>query len=106
MGSDAYADGKAWEQPEHEVTVSDFFLDRFEVTVGRFRTFLAQYDGTPPAPDAGAHPLIPGSGWKAEWDAELLTHDALVSQLHCHPLSTWTDSPGENENKPMACAKW
>lgn len=106
MGSDAFANGKAWEQPEHDATVSDFFLDRFEVTVGRFRTFLAQYDGTPPAEGAGAHPLIAGSGWKTEWNAELLTHEALLAQLHCHPLSTWTDAPADNENKPMACAKW
>lgn len=105
-GPDAFPEGKAWEQPEHEVTVSNFFMDRFEVTVGRFRKFLEQYDGTPPADGAGAHPLIPGSGWQSAWNAEVLSKDDLIAQLHCHPLSTWTDTPGANENLPMACAKW
>jgi formylglycine-generating enzyme len=48
--------------PEHLATVSSFYLDTFEVTVGRFRQFVASYDGTPPAQGAGAHPLIPGTG--------------------------------------------
>lgn len=38
------------ELPEHEATVADFNLDTFEVTVGRFRKFVEQYDGTPPRP--------------------------------------------------------
>jgi len=105
-GPDAFPDGKVWEQPEHEATVSSFFLDRMEVTVGRFRQFLAEYDGTPPAPGAGAHPLIEGSGWLPEWDAEVLPKADLIQQLHCHPLSTWTDQPGDNEDLPMTCAKW
>ena len=48
-GTDAYASGTANEQPEHDVTVSEFYLDTYEVTVGRFRKFVEQYDGTPPA---------------------------------------------------------
>jgi hypothetical protein len=51
------------EQPEHPVTVSSFALDTFEVTVGRWRTFVNAYTGKPPAAGAGAHPLIGGSGW-------------------------------------------
>jgi sulfatase modifying factor 1 len=43
----------------HPATVSAFVLDRYEVTVGRFRTFVAAGMGTqgnPPAPGTGAHP--------------------------------------------------
>jgi sulfatase modifying factor 1 len=105
-GPDAFPAGKVWEQPEHDATVSDFYLDRFEVTVGRFRKFLEAYDGTPPAPGSGEHPLIAGSGWLPEWDAEVLAKADLMAQLHCHPLTTWTDAPGANENLPMTCAKW
>jgi formylglycine-generating enzyme required for sulfatase activity len=105
-GSDAFPGGQVWEQPEHNAEVSSFFLDVFEVSVGRFRAFLDQYDGAPPAPGAGEHPLIPGSGWQPAWDAELLARDALLMQLHCHPFATWTDDPGPNEQLPMTCANW
>jgi formylglycine-generating enzyme required for sulfatase activity len=51
--------------------VSAFYLDTFEVTVGRFRAFLDDYDAWratgAPEPGAGQHPRIPGSGWRAEW---------------------------------------
>jgi formylglycine-generating enzyme required for sulfatase activity len=51
--------------------VSSFYLGQFEVTVGRFQEFLLAYDswrasGAPRA-GAGAHPLIPGSGWDPAW---------------------------------------
>ena len=42
------------EVPEHSATVADYYLDEYEVTVGRFRKFVEQYDGTPPADGAGA----------------------------------------------------
>ena len=38
--------------------VRDFRLDRFEITVGRFRQFMASYPMNKPAAGAGAHPLI------------------------------------------------
>lgn len=51
--------------------VSGFALGRFEVTVGRFRAFLDDYEewrasGAPRSGD-GRHPLIPGSGWDSAW---------------------------------------
>ena len=52
--------------------VSRFRLDKYEVTVGRFRTFVNAGMGTqasPPVPGAGAHAKISGSGWDASWDA-------------------------------------
>jgi formylglycine-generating enzyme len=54
--------------PSH---VSAFYLGTFEVTVGRFQAFLADYDSWratgAPAHGAGEHPLIPGSGWRSDW---------------------------------------
>ena len=44
--SDYYSSGDSGEVPEHDVLVSDFYLDTFEVTVGRFRKFVEQYDGS------------------------------------------------------------
>lgn len=89
-------------------TVSDFRLDKFEITVGRFRQFVAGYPGNKPAAGAGEHPLITGSGWQTEWDASLaLDQAALKVAVKCDSMQqTWTDMPGSNENKPINCINW
>ncbi len=96
------------ELPEHDVTVSEFELAVFEVTVGRFRRFVDAYDGAPPDPGAGAHPLLEGSGWRPEWNVSLPGSKAkLLDGLHCDPkLETWTDAPAGRENAPMNCVSW
>jgi formylglycine-generating enzyme required for sulfatase activity len=95
----------------HPATISRFRLDKYEVTVGRFRAFVVAGMGTraaPPAPGAGAHASIPGSGWNAIWNDQLLADTpALVAALTCDPdLSTWTDLPGDSEDRPMNCISW
>jgi formylglycine-generating enzyme required for sulfatase activity len=51
--------------------ISRFALDRYEVTVGRFRQFIGAYDAIPaPSEGAGAHPSFPGSGWQLAWNAD------------------------------------
>ncbi|MES1205101.1 MAG: SUMF1/EgtB/PvdO family nonheme iron enzyme, partial [Pseudomonadota bacterium] len=65
--------GKDNERPAHAVTVSPFLLDKYEVTVGRFRRYLDAYEGDAPAEGAGGHPLIPGSGWQPAWRVRLPT---------------------------------
>jgi formylglycine-generating enzyme required for sulfatase activity len=95
------------EKPEHEATVDAFLLDTFEVTVGRFRAFVEQYDGTPPPVGAGAHPLIPGSGWRAEWNTILSSSaDELRGRLSCEVRATWTETPEGQESFPMNCVNW
>ena len=91
--------------------MSAFRLDTYEVTVGRFRRFLAAGQGTrtsPPPDDAGAHPSIANSGWQPAWNAKLPATTAdLVAGLHCHPtIATWTDTAGGNENRPINCVGW
>lgn len=100
----------------HPATVSPFVLDRYEVTVGRFRKFVAAGAGTqanPPASGTGAHPALPGSGWDSAWNARLpATTTALEAEvvgglMGCDsPHETWTDSPGANEDKPINCVTW
>ena len=107
-GTDAYVAGGGEELPEHAVTVAPFTLDTFEVTVGRFRKFAAAFDGTPPAAGAGAHPLIPNSGWQASWNGSLAASQAaLIANLGCDAASqTWTDAAGADESMPMNCVTW
>ena len=101
------------------VTLSSFRLDKYEVTVGRFRKFVdAVVKGWRPTPGSGKHHHVAGcaiqgvpspeSGWdpswpdlpgtKVEWDSELAP-DAGMDL-------TWTPEPGPNENRPIWMETW
>jgi formylglycine-generating enzyme required for sulfatase activity len=103
--------GDAASGGERNTTVSTFGLDKYEVTVGRFRRFVQGYDawratGNPPA-GASTHPLIPGSGWQESWNASLPNSAAeLSSALQCGSLATWTVSAASNEQRPINCLNW
>lgn len=100
----------AYPSTMYPATVSDFRLDRYELTVGRFRGFVAAGQGTsasPPAAGAGAHPRLPTSGWDPSWNAELpVDTPALMTSLRCGTVQTWTDAVGANEDRPLGCISW
>jgi formylglycine-generating enzyme required for sulfatase activity len=90
-------------------TVSDFRLDRFEVTVGRFRQFVRAYSQNLIQGGAGKNPSnAKDPGWKTDWNSNLpASAGELMSAVKCHPtFQTWTDGPGANENRPMNCLTW
>jgi formylglycine-generating enzyme required for sulfatase activity len=104
-------DGANYTDNSFPATVANFALDKYEVTVGRFRTFVNAGMGTqasPPASGAGAHPLITGSGWDSAWNAALSTDTAsLKTAVKCQSTSqTWTDTAGANESRPQNCLDW
>lgn len=105
------ASDMAYSDMSYPATVSTFVLDKYEVTVGRFRAFVNAGMGTqasPPATGSGAHPKLTGSGWDSAWNTNLVTTPAaLVSALKCDAESqTWTDAPEVNENVPINCVTW
>ena len=107
---DVAADGM-YPSMNYPATVSSFMLDRFEVTVGRFRTFVEAGMGTraiPPTVGAGAHAKISGSGWDASWNTSLAADTStLLTAVKCDATyQTWTDAPGANENLPINCVTW
>ncbi len=109
-GTDACPPGKscnAWELPEHNATIDSYYLDAFEVTVGRFRKFVAAYNGTSPPSGAGDHHNL-GAGWQIAWNSLLpATQATLISNLKCNPSSqTWTDVPSTNEAQAINCVTW
>jgi len=96
----------------YPATISSFKLDKYPVTVGRFRKFLGDYDswrasGNPAAGD-GAHPRIAGSGWDSAWDHLLPPNaEAFAGNVSCYPPEhAWTDTPGANEAAPVNCIIW
>jgi len=95
----------------YPATVSAFVLDKYEVTVGRFRAFVEARQGTqasPPGAGAGAHPKLAGSGWDSGWNTSLVADTSVLeAAVQCNATyQTWTDIPGTNENKPMNCVSW
>jgi formylglycine-generating enzyme required for sulfatase activity len=106
-GSDAFSGASSDEQPEHMVTLSPFFLDEFEVTVGRFRRYFEAYDGTNPRDGAGENPNVPGSGWQTAWNGDLqLNQRDLDSALAGSNFSTWTTTAGDGESLPITFVTW
>jgi len=96
---------------DYPATVSGFRLDKYEVTVGRFRQLVnagRAIQARAPEPGAGAHDKIRNSGWSVTWNAHLAPNTAtLVGMLKCDStFQTWTDSPSTNEQRPMNCLTW
>ncbi len=110
------------EQPD-PASVSNFRLDKFEVTVGRFRRFVtAVVGGWRPEEGAGKHTHLhmgkglvnseaPDSfepGWLQDWSDHLpASADVWDATLSCdETYATWTPITGANENRPLNCANW
>lgn len=94
-------------EPEHAASVSSFYLDAYEVTVGRFRDFLHDFDGKSLAAGAGAHPRIEGSGWDPEWvDGSVFNTRQVIGELRRNSLTNWTEEPAGNESMPINGVTW
>jgi formylglycine-generating enzyme required for sulfatase activity len=102
-------------------TISSFSLDKYLVTVGRFRQFVNAWNGgagyTPPA-GSGVHTYLNGdqglancgdpgtyeTGWSTSWNGDI---DPTTANLACwSPYNTWTDTAGSQENLPINCVTW
>jgi formylglycine-generating enzyme required for sulfatase activity len=94
----------------YPATVSSFLLDRYEVTVARFRHFEAEFHaGYRPRVGDGKNPNDPNDeGWQSSFTAALpADRIAMRSALACHYHATWTDDDqGGNEERPINCVSW
>ena len=118
-------DNVTYTNGSYPATVSDFRLDKYEITVGRFRKFVAAWDGGwRPAQGAGKHTHLNGGsglvdsstgttyepGWSTSWATNLATTNATwsdTSHLSCDSTyQTWTSSAGANERRPVNCMDW
>ena len=109
-------------------SVSGFRLDKYQVTVGRFRQFVEAWNGgagyTPPA-GSGIHAHLNGgqglvnsasdagvtyeTGWNTTWSSCIAPTDSNL--LDCGGSSanvqaTWTDPASTQENLPINCVSW
>ena len=102
--------------------MSGFRLDKYLVTVGRFRQFVAaSAAGWVPTAGSGKHAHLNGGqglansdgtgyepGWNPTDTIELATTAAdWMTRLNCEPsFQTWTDAEGPQETLPLNCVDW
>jgi sulfatase modifying factor 1 len=111
-GGDYYQNGN----PALEAGVSNFRLDRFEVTVGRFRQFKTAWDaGWRPEAGAGKHSHLHGglgladaspsggfeSGWTAAWASLVVLTDEALSGGPNEARATWSSAIASKESLPI-----
>ena len=119
----------------YPATISDFRLDKYEVTVGRFRKFVdAWVAGWRPSAGMGKHAHLNSGrglastaggyepGWDGTWTAYVGAPDTAAvipsgagaanrnewdSRLDCwNGYASWTGGAATNERKPMNCMTW
>jgi formylglycine-generating enzyme required for sulfatase activity len=93
----------------YPATVSDFRLDRYEVTVARFRAFVAVYTQNLIPQGAGANPNNPAdTGWDTAWNASLETSASMLAAAIKYSSPTWMDAPGtvQQESLPINDLNW
>jgi len=116
--------------PDFPATVGDFRFDEFEVTVGRFRQFVAaMVDGWYPTAGSGKHSHLRGGlgllgtdgegepGWDVSWNVGDDTYGlysgsgaasewTLALQCSSKGYHTWTPGADLNERLPINCVNW
>jgi formylglycine-generating enzyme len=101
---------------EYPATIGDFRLDKYEVTVGRFRKFAAAWDGGwRPTAGAGRHTHLGDGlglstttdgtegGWDGTWAANVDISDAARG---AGSDGTWTGDVDESETLPINNVNW
>jgi formylglycine-generating enzyme required for sulfatase activity len=136
---DPFGGGANWAVPEggatglaDPATITTFRLDKYDVTVGRFRQFVRAVlppgggPGWMPATGSGKHVHLNGGqglvdigatadggtayeiGWNPADNTGIAPTD---TNLACDPMghphyATWTAAVGSQENLPINCATW
>ncbi|HEX6240510.1 MAG TPA: formylglycine-generating enzyme family protein, partial [Polyangiales bacterium] len=107
-------------RPGAPASVSGFRLDKYLVTVGRFRKFVSAWSGGTgysPTPGSGKHQhlndgkglvLMSGDGHEPGWRAgDAASVTPSPANLRCFARdATWTDVAGARENLPINCVNW
>jgi formylglycine-generating enzyme required for sulfatase activity len=107
-----------------QATVSGFRLDKYIVTVGRFRQFVNAWNNgsgwTPPA-GSGKHAHLNGrqglansgspgtyeTGWQTSDNSNIApTNSNLQCGAGAQAYFTWTASPSIQDNLPINCVNW
>jgi formylglycine-generating enzyme len=95
--------------------VSAFYLDRYEVTVGRFRKLYAVWNEwlqNNPLPGAGNYARSTKGGWRFSWrQPDIFATEKSALELaisDCEPAvrAALDDNSGAHDHQPMTCINW
>lgn len=92
----------------YPATVSPFYLDKFEVTVGRMRQFVNAFEQLKPTlvDGVGKSAHIAGDvGWSTAYELPTTKED-LVAKLKCGADATWSDTLADNNDLPLNCVSF
>lgn len=88
-------------------TLSTFRLDDYEVTVGRFKQFIAGYAEHQPAIGSGNNPSNDlDEGWDASWNESLPVDEAQLIDNVQSCDERFTTYAKDDETLPMNCITW
>jgi formylglycine-generating enzyme required for sulfatase activity len=112
------------QQEADPATLTGFRLDKYLVTVGRFREFVAAWNnntGYFPPQGSGKHTHLNGGqglanvgsggpayepGWSTGDNYYVYPSDASLGCGSNASYATWTNTAGSNENLPIGCVNW
>jgi formylglycine-generating enzyme required for sulfatase activity len=87
--------------------ISAYRLDVYEVTIGRFKRFLDGYQDHLPKVGSGNNPGNANDpGWRAEWDASLVSYDEMVAGIAACQQTVPAYASGDDDLLPMSCITW
>jgi formylglycine-generating enzyme required for sulfatase activity len=103
--------------PSASATISSFRLDKYDVTVGRFRRFVAAWNGGfSPGSGSGKHAYLNGGrglidvgqdgGYEPGWVDPPDDSNLAPAEVSCGSETSWTSIPSTQENLPMNCVNW
>jgi formylglycine-generating enzyme required for sulfatase activity len=110
------------QQEADPATISGFRLDKYPVTVGRYRQFVAAWNNPPaykPPAGSGKHTHLNGGqglvnvdsggpayepGWQTSDNGYIYPASPCATQYAAY--ATWTSAAGNNENLPINCVNW
>lgn len=93
------------EAGQYPATISPFLLDKFEVTVGRVRSFINAYSQLNLADgDGKSDHIATDTGWNTKYAMPKDGNDLIevLKASNCDG-TTWTDNAAENNNLPANC---
>jgi sulfatase modifying factor 1 len=108
---------------DDQAYVSSFRLDKYDVTVGRFRQFVTAWNGGNgwlPGPGSGKHSHLNSgqglansassgtyeTGWVVSDDSNIAPTNTNLACSSSPSYSTWTDTASTQENLPINCVNW
>jgi len=89
---DTFGDGNSDEKPVHTVTVSSFYMSRYEVTLGQFSQFVRESGYLTSAERMGGWLVWTGTAWERKFDASW--KNPYFTQTRQEPvvMVSWNDA--------------